>query len=214
MKFLIALLVMLFVTGFFSPALAHPHIFARYNVTITPAEKGFIKLHFTFTFQGVANPVITPGVVDTVQLDKDMLANLAAHPFFLYLDMDGQSIGQQTVHLVPVKSDGKEQVYEFDLELPDSMQNFGFALYDPTYFDSVWQTDANSVVVKWDKIACTAQEEKVGKTVWGILRAQYVQCANKSGPRPPPHSFKNLPPMETPGTPANQPDSLGRQMVP
>jgi ABC-type uncharacterized transport system substrate-binding protein len=197
-----------------SPALAHPHIFARYSVTIDPPENGFVKLHFTFTFQGVANPLITPGVVDNVQLNSDMLANLMAHPFYLYLDMDGQNIGQQTVRPVPAKSDGKEQIYIFDLTLPDSMQNFGFVLYDPTYFDSVWQTDAHSVDIKWDKMACMVQEEEVGKTVWGILRAQYVQCADKSGPKPPPHIMKNLPPAEMQPPPANQPDFTGRQFVP
>jgi len=212
MNFRTAILALVFAASAVSPALAHPHIFARYNVTIAPSETGFINLHFVFTFQGVANPVITPGTVDTVQLGNDMLANIITHPFFIYLDMDGQSIGQQTVKPMITKDGG---AYTFDLTLPDSTQTFGFALYDPSYFDSVWQADAKALTVKLDKFACTVQDEDIGKTVWGVLRAQYVQCASKTGPRPPPHSFKKLPMDQMPNrAPAGPSDITGRQFVP
>jgi ABC-type uncharacterized transport system substrate-binding protein len=196
------------------PVLAHPHIFARYDVTIAPPEAGFIKLHFTFKIHALANPLLTPGPqsADNPVLARDMMQNIAAHPFFIYLDMDGQNIGKQQVRLAPSgKTDTQgDQIFTFDLTLPDSIGTFGFALYDPTYFDSVWQEDAQALQVKWDKIACAVQDQDITKTMWGMLRAQYVQCADKSGPRLPPRVLKNQAPAQPPAAP----DFMGGRMVP
>jgi ABC-type uncharacterized transport system substrate-binding protein len=173
------------------PALAHPHIFVRYDVSIAPADKGFIKLHFIFKITAPPNPLLTPGAgpADNPQLQRDMLANLAAHPFYIYLDMDGENLGRQEVHPVPSGDD----VYVFDLTLPAANGNFGFSLYDPDYFVSVSQMGSDSVASKLGKIACAVTEQKVGKTVWGIIRAQQVECGNHPGAKPPIHGFEKMP---------------------
>ena len=196
------------------PVLAHPHIFVRYDVVIASAESGFVKLHFTFKIRALANPLLTPGAqaADKPLMQRDMLANLAAHPFFIYLDMDQQSIGRQMVRPSAAAQDGNDQIFVFDLTLPDSVRSFSFALYDPDYFDSVWQTGADSVHVSWDKIACRTAEQEVGKTMWGILRAQIVQCGDKTAALPPLRSFKNQPMYALPSGGNNF--TGGRQMVP
>jgi len=178
------------------PALAHPHIFVRYNVTMAPADKGFVKLHFTFKINAPPNPLLTPGVqsADNPQLQRDMLANLAAHPFYIYLDMDGENLGRQEVR--PTLSGG--EMYVFDLTLPATNGNFGFSLYDPEYFVTVSQDGADAVKVKLDKITCAVDEEKVGKTVWGIIRAQHVECGGKGGLRLSAPSFGKQPPEDNP----------------
>jgi ABC-type uncharacterized transport system substrate-binding protein len=177
-------------------ALAHPHIFVRYDVSIAPADKGYIKLHFTLAINAPLNPLLTPGAqgADAPQLERDMLANLAAHPFYIYLDMDGENLGRQEVR--PVLSGNG--TYIFDLTLPDTKGQFGFSLYDPEYFVTVSQNGADAVKMKLDKTTCAVEEQKVGKTVWGIIRAQHVECSGKTGARPSTHDFQKMPPEDNP----------------
>jgi len=148
MRLAIVLFICLGLSIIPAAASAHPHIFARYRVTIGPGEKSYNNLHFTFTFQGVPNPILTPGTPanDQQQIKPDMLANLNEHPFYLYLDMDGQSVGRQQVRPVPVAGDtGKDKTYVFDLTVPVMVKNFAFALYDPTYFSKMTQKRFASV---------------------------------------------------------------------
>jgi len=160
---------------------AHPHIFAHYHVAIAPGESGYFNLHFTFTFQGVPNPILTPGnSPDQPQLGQDMLANLVEHPFYLYLDMDGQNIGRQMVRPISVaQKNEKEKTYIFDLAIPATVKNFSFALYDPDYFVFVRTDGADAVTTKSLPVPCTVEEREVGRTVWGVLKTQYVVCGEQ-----------------------------------
>jgi hypothetical protein len=177
------------------PAQAHPHIFVRYDVSIAPADKGFIKLHFVLKITAPPNPLLTPSANgDNPQLQRDMLANITAHPFYIYLDMDGEDLGRQEVH--PVPSGG--ETYVFDLNLPATEGSFGFSLYDPSYFVTVSQNGADSVTAKLAKTACSVDEERVGKTVWGIIRAQHVECGGKPGAKPLLRDVPKTPPEDNP----------------
>src|ERR1700743_3408731 len=135
------------------PTAAHPHIFARYHVDIAPGDAGYVNLHFTFKVHEILSPLLTPG--DTQLLAKDMMVNLQQHPFYLYLDMDGEALGSQMVRFTPAGSDGNDKFYNFDVSLPDSFQSFGFSLYDPQYFVSVQQDSPDAVNAKIDKVKCS-----------------------------------------------------------
>jgi ABC-type uncharacterized transport system substrate-binding protein len=178
------------------PAAAHPHIFVRYNVTIAPGDAGFINLHFTFKVREMASPFLTPG--DQPLLARDMLVNLEQHPFFIYLDIDGTALGRQTVHLSANSESGRDKIYSFDLALPATFGSFGFALYDPTYFVLVTQDGASAVTAKVDGLSCSVQTQMVGKTVWGDLHTDYVQCGTQSAPRPVIRNSKKQIPEEFP----------------
>jgi ABC-type uncharacterized transport system substrate-binding protein len=171
------------------PAAAHPHIFVAYEVTVMPGDPGYEKLHFAFKINALANPILTPKAPspDAPKLDPDMLANIAAHPFYIYLTLDGQDMGRQPVRPIP-QADG---TYAFDLAVP-AESGFGFALYDPNYFDAVRLADAGAVKAKAGKLACTIDEREVGKTAWGAIRAAFVNCGGK-GAAPPAHAGKNIP---------------------
>ena len=135
-------LTMLLVGAFLAGATsaeAHPHLFARYKVVLAPADAGYINLHFIFTVHSAANPLRIPDTQsgDMPPLTNDMLGNFQEHPFFLYLDMDGKAQGQQQVELVAENSTDSDPAYGFDLTLPDTLKNFGFVLYDSSYFDFV-----------------------------------------------------------------------------
>ncbi len=144
---------------------AHPHIFARYSVTLSPVDSGFIKLHFVFKAHSVANPFLTKNaqVGDVPVLTQDMFNNLQQHPFFFYLDLDGKPLGQQGVKLVVEGSSGDDQLYSYDVLVPDGLGSFGFSLYDPSYFDAVSLESPDSVAVKLNKITCSVQPQVVGK---------------------------------------------------
>ena len=190
----LSLATLFFVLAGAQPAEAHPHIFIAYNVKLLPADAGYVKLHFAFKINALANPLLTPGTsaADRPQLAKNMLANLSAHPFYLYLDMDGQDMGRQEVRPVPAE---KEGLYTFDLTLPATTKGLGFSLYDPEYFDDVRLDGPEAVQTKAGKLACRMTERQVGKTVWGIIRAAYVACgANKSAPPPSQPGNENISP--------------------
>ncbi len=179
-----------------SSAQAHPHLFARYKVEVTPADAGFINLHFSFKAHSAANPLRIPDAQagDTAPLTDDMLRNFQEHPFFLYLDFKGKPQGRQEVTLTAQESKDGAPTYGFDLVLPDTLKDFGFAVYDESYFDFVSLDGAEAVSVKVEGLNCTPQTREVGKTVWGVLRANYVQCGDGPSLRTPlPHLKLQMP---------------------
>ena len=193
------LLVAAFLVGAKS-AEAHPHLFARYKVVLTPADAGYINLHFTFKAYSAANPLRIPDTQsgDAPLLTNDMLGNFQEHPFFLYLDFDGKAQGQQQVELVAENSADRDPAYSFDRILPDTLKNFGIALYDSSYFDFVSLDGADSVIVKVNGLSCAVQSQDVGKTVWGVLHAQYVQYGDGAGHRLTPPHIIQMPEAFTP----------------
>ncbi len=181
------------------PVQAHPHIFVRYDVTIAKSDPGYIKLHFKFAIHDIANPLLSPDakIGDVPLLKKDMLANIAEHPFFLYLDINGKDMRQQVVELVSSQANGDDQTFTFDLVLPDGMKSFGFSLYDPTYFDTVWQNSTDSTDNKLTNMRCSVEVQDIGKTVWGMLQAQHIACSDGSEASPVIHR-PNISPLQAP----------------
>ena len=140
-----------FILGLPQPALAHPHIFVRYDVAIEPASAGYIKLHFTFKINAAAN-LLTPGVQSAGQSAAWQPRTCwpispRIRSFFISIWMAKAWDGRKCATL-----SGHNDEYVFDLTLPDTGGNLSFALYDPEYFVSVSQNGEGAMAVKVDMI--------------------------------------------------------------
>lgn len=162
-----------------SPAIAHPHIFAQYDVVVSQKDKDTIGLHFTFT---VHNVVVPHPLFRDQQIDN-LFDALHQHPFLLFLDLDGRSLGQQDVELTRAGGTEAEPVYTFDMDVPAGT-SFGFTIYDPEYYDAISLAGADSIAIKVPNLDCLASMEDVGHTMWGINHASHVECGDKSKPLP------------------------------
>lgn len=168
-----------------APAAAHPHIFAKYDVVVSPKDKDIIGLHFTFT---VHNVLVSHPLFRDQQIDN-LFDALHQHPFLLFLDLDGRSLGQQDVELTRAGGTEEEPVYTYDMDVPAGM-SFGFAIYDPEYYDAISLAGADSITIKVPNLDCMASSEDVGHTMWGVNHASHVECGDKSKPLPQINSLK------------------------
>ena len=176
------------------PAHAHPHIFIKYNVTITKKSPDTYNLHFTFT---VHNVVLNPMFKDKVPPINDLIDALHQHPSYLNLDVNGRSLGQQSLEFTRLGGTDEDPTYVFDTEIPSGLQSFGFSIYDPEYYDTVTLAGADALKVEDKELNCAVTQIEVGKTMWGINRASHVECGIGSAPPVTPKLPKKLPFEET-----------------
>jgi ABC-type uncharacterized transport system substrate-binding protein len=162
------------------PALAHPHIFAKYEVEIGQKSDAAYALHFTFKVRNVApaNPLLRnqPYVAD------NLLEAIARHPFYIFVDIDGYSVGQRNVDLAPVAKSDDELTYVFDMDIPATAQDFGFSIYDPEYYGAVSLAGAGALKVQIARLNCWSSHEDVGETMWGTNSATHVECGDINRP--------------------------------
>ncbi len=172
------------------PAAAHPHIFAKYEVDITRKDENTYGLHFTFKVHNVVIP--HPLFRDQQFVTDNLLEAIGQHPFYIFLDIDGHSLGQQNVELVRTGGTDDEPIYTFDMDVPANTDSFGFSIYDPEYYDAVSLSGADTLRVKAPKLNCSASHQEVGKTMWGINSTTHVDCGDGKHPTPhasPPKKF-------------------------
>jgi len=175
----IVLLVSLLLVS--QPAFAHPHIFVKYDVDITQQDKDNLGLHFTFKMHNVvtSHPLFRERAVDGNLLDA-----IIHHPFYLFLDMNGHSLGQQKVELARDGGTDDEPIFTFDMDVAADTGNFGFSIYDPEYYDAVSLDGADAVKMNVSSLACSIISQEVGRTMWGINHAAHVECGDKTKPLP------------------------------
>jgi ABC-type uncharacterized transport system substrate-binding protein len=173
------------------PAVAHPHIFAKYEVDITQKDDAAYALHFTFRVRNVVTP--NPLIRDQQYKTDNLLDAMAQHPIYIFLDVDGRPVGQQNVELTRAGETDHEPIYTFDMEIPAGAGDFGFLIYDSEYYDAVALAGADALRVKIAKLSCWASHEDVGETMWGINSTTRVECGDSQHPisRAPPS--KKLP---------------------
>ncbi|MGB9154300.1 MAG: DUF1007 family protein [Alphaproteobacteria bacterium] len=164
------------------PAMAHPHIFVKYEVEITRKDKDNFGLHFIFKMHNVVTP--NPLYMDQSPVTENLIEALGQHPFYLFMDMDGHMLGQQNVDLTRAGGTDDEPVYTFDMDVPADTGSFGFSIYDSEYYDSVSLDGADALKIKVSSLTCSIISQEVAKTMWGINRAAHVECGDKSKPLP------------------------------
>jgi len=166
-------------------ALAHPHIYADYNVQVTGDSAGIRALHFRFKFDDMYSAIMTSEmhVQGMPELDTKDTRTVKAAPetflqgqhFFLYLTADGKTLPPQEIHVTAAHLGDADTDYLFDFPLPVPAKNIVFSLYDPTYYISVSQMDGEPVKTS-PPIACTTATKTTSFTIWGLLRAAEVTC--------------------------------------
>jgi ABC-type uncharacterized transport system substrate-binding protein len=179
------ILVVLVLTLAASPAMAHPHIFAKYDVVVSQKDKDTIGIHFTFK---VHNVVVPHPLFQDQQIDS-LFDALHQHPFLLFLDLDGRTVGQQDVELARAGGTEDEPIYTFDMDVPAGT-SFGLSIYDPEYYDAISLAGADAITIKVENLVCAASSEDVGHTMWGVNHASHVECGDKSKPLPQINSLK------------------------
>jgi hypothetical protein len=139
--------------------------------------------------------VVTPNPFfrDQQYITDNLLEAIAQHPCYIFLDIDGYSLGQQNVELTRAGETDDEPIYTFDMEIPASAADFGFSIYDPEYYDAVSLAGADALRVKITKLSCWASHEEVGKTMWGVNSTTHVECGDGNHPLPRVRPSKKLP---------------------
>jgi ABC-type uncharacterized transport system substrate-binding protein len=173
------------------PAVAHPHIFAKYEIDIAQKDDAAYALHFTFRVRNVVTP--NPLIRDQQYKTDNLLDAMAQHPIYIFLDVDGHPLGQQNVELTRTGETDHEPIYTFDMEIPASAGDFGFSIYDPEYYDAVSLAAADALRVKIVKLSCWASHEEVGETMWGINSTTHVECGDGNHPLSRARPSKKLP---------------------
>jgi Protein of unknown function (DUF1007) len=152
------------------PAVAHPHIFAKYEIDIAQKDDAAYALHFTFRVRNVVTP--NPLIRDQQYKTDNLLDAMAQHPIYIFLDVDGHPLGQQNVELTRTGETDHEPIYTFDMEIPAGAGDFGFSIYDPEYYDAVSLAAADALRVEIAKLSCWASHEEAGEKPCGASTAR------------------------------------------
>ena len=172
-----------------SPAQAHPHVWVDYSAALTVADGRIDGLRLVLRLDSMYSAIVRSEVImnDTeASLQQKTVQAAGAdifkdNPVYLHLIVDGQARALQPLALqAPASGDGRSRAdgaYTVELKLPAPARTVSFTIYDPTSYVSVALQDEPGAISADAPASCSHTRVTVAETVWGLLRADKVDCS-------------------------------------
>jgi ABC-type uncharacterized transport system substrate-binding protein len=167
-------------------AVAHPHVFATYEVQVVESDGKLDKIHFVFYPKSFFSSVVSvtsmidgdpnSSVTTTHIYHEDYAETFRLSPVAVYISYNGAADEAIPVKLRLVKEDEKSPVYEFDMPIPEDTQSLAFSLYDPSAYVSAVMKGDVQLSPSSDLFSCKATNQEVGNPVWGEIMTRFVVC--------------------------------------